>query len=185
MSGDTHVEVAQVTATMPLIPLLQAMSWRLPVMDHIMMPIVPVLALRKTLLPLLPGNCDSARSAEPYYHSMPRRLDKAGINMLSLLLYVFGLGECSPALRRPRWRLGLPRQPSAARPVVEHGGRADMDRRQRQDVRGVVEDTGRAGDFILKLAPWGVSAVVCGAPTRRLWGDTRLWVFGVSWRLVG
>jgi len=47
------MEVAQVTATMPLIPLLQAMSWRLPVMDHIMMPIVPVLALRKTLLPLL------------------------------------------------------------------------------------------------------------------------------------
>jgi hypothetical protein len=53
VSGDTRVEVAQVTATMPLIPLLQARSWRLPVMDHIAMPIVPVLALRRTLLPLL------------------------------------------------------------------------------------------------------------------------------------
>jgi hypothetical protein len=116
---------------------------------------------------------------------MPRRLDTDEIDVRSLLLYGFELGERSPALRRPRWKLGVPLQPNAAGPLVEHGGRADMDRRQRQDVRGVVEDTGRAGDFILKLAPWGVSAVVCGAPTRRLFGDTRLWVFGVSWRLVG
>ena len=42
VSGDTRVEVVRVTATTPMLSLLRAMNWRLPVMDHIMMPIVPV-----------------------------------------------------------------------------------------------------------------------------------------------
>ena len=83
---------------------------------------------------------------------MPRRLDTDEIDVRSLLLYGFELGERSPALRRPRWKLGVPLQPNAAGPLVEHGGRADMDRRRQ--VTGVVEDTGRAGDFILKMVPW-------------------------------
>ena len=84
---------------------------------------------------------------------MSQRLEYPGIDMLSLLHYEFGLADCSPALRRPRWRLSFPRQPSAAKPLAKPyiWLWVSMDWRKRQGDRGVVEDSRWAADFVFKM----------------------------------